>query len=172
MVGDVPYLTKKGCLQSSVSQTGEKLNNSVDWTKWVLSEKPSIKKQIKRWLKSVKKEYGEASVVRCNDRCQMEVDGIKLLMRCYTNDVDGLCLVIASVYLDRSLQNQGWFKSFLQHCIHINPWDKLVIEDVENSHLLAFCIESGFYRVSERYSTSFVVAADMVGEFEVGAFNS
>ena len=86
-----------------------------------LNEKSSIQSQMTKWLELAQAEYSKNNKVRNNDRCEMRADGITLLMRCQTNDVEGLCLVIATIYLDERLQSKGWFKSFLKYLslIHI-----------------------------------------------------
>ena len=77
----------------------------------------SIKEQMEKWLSSVLDEYKSNEEVRKNNKCEMRAEGISLLMRCQTNDIHELCLVIATVRLDASLQSKGWFKSFLNYCI-------------------------------------------------------
>ncbi|OED71332.1 hypothetical protein A143_17155 [Vibrio splendidus ZS-139] len=124
------------------------------------------------WISAVIEEndlYGE---VRKNDRCNMSISGISLLMRCQTNDIDELCLVIATVRLDKSLQSQGWFKSFLNYCIDINPWEIVAIEDVDNLRLREFCKDSGFAPISKFFSTSFIVNQQSMKSLTVKEFDS
>ncbi|GAB0109006.1 hypothetical protein [Pseudoalteromonas distincta] len=132
----------------------------------------SIKEQMERWLSSVLDEYKLNQEVRNNDRCEMSAKGISLLMRCQTNDIDELCLVIATVRLDSSLQSQGWFKSFLNYCVDINPWEKLAIEDVDNLRLRDFCKNSGFEPVSNFFATSFIVNQYFIKSLNVKVFDS
>lgn len=137
-----------------------------------LNDKSSIQSQMTKWLKLVQAEYSENNTVRNNDRCEMRADGITLLMRCQTNDVEGLCLVIATVYLDERLQSQGWFKSFLKYCVAINPWEKFAIEDVDNLRLRKYCIDIGFKPVSNFFATSFIIDQDIVSKIEANPFSS
>lgn len=135
-------------------------------------EKSSIESQMEKWLKSVQDEYSKNKTVRKYDRCEMSADGITLLMRCQTNDVEGLCLVIGTVRLEKSLQSQGWFKSFLKYCVAINPWGKVAIEDVENLRLREYCTSMGFKPISNFFATSFIIDNDAVNSIEVKPFNS
>lgn len=132
----------------------------------------TIKEQMERWISSVLEEYKLNQDVRNNDRCEMNAKGISLLMRCQTNHIDELCLVIATVRLDPSLQSQGWFKSFLSYCIDVNPWEKLVIEDVDNLRLREFCKNSGFKPVSHFFHTSFIVNHNIIKKINVKVFDS
>lgn len=141
------------------------------WRSWALEDNISIEKQIEHWLKLVAEESKKNGRVRENDHCQMEKNGAIILMRCYTNDVPGLCLVIGTVNLEASLQNQGWFKAFLKYCCQINPWNDVAIEDVKNEHLLDFCKKHQFISVSERYKDSFIVNKQAILAMETKPFN-
>ncbi|WP_036798235.1 hypothetical protein [Photobacterium marinum] len=132
----------------------------------------SIKEQMENWITAVIKEYELNGEVRKHDRCNMISNGISLLMRCQTNDIDELCLVIATVRLDKSLQSQGWFKSFLSYCIDINPWDIVAIEDVDNPRLREFCKKNGFAPISKFFATSFIVNQQFMKTLAVKEFNS
>jgi len=132
----------------------------------------SIKEQMEKFLIAAQDEYKSNHVVRKNNRCNMNVKGISLLIRCQTEGVEEQCLVIGSVSLSDSMQSQGWFKSFLNYCIDINPWEKLVIEDVNNLRLREFCRNSGFKPVSNFFSTSFIVDQNFIKNLNVKEFNS
>lgn len=132
----------------------------------------SIKAQMEKWIAAVIEEHDLYGEVRKNDRCNMSSNGISLLMRCQTNHIDDLCLVIATVRLDESLQSQGWFKSFLNYCIDINPWQIVAIEDVDNLRLREFCKNSGFTPISNFFSTSFIVNQQFVKSLTLKEFDS
>jgi hypothetical protein len=132
----------------------------------------TIQQQMENWLISAIKEFKLNNNVKTHDRCEMRSEGITLLMRCQTNHIDELCLVIAAVRLEKSLQSQGWLKSFLSYCIEINPWKLLVIEDVDNLRLREFCKKSGFKPVSDFFSTSFIIDPDFIKSLQVHEFCS
>ncbi|MGR5114747.1 hypothetical protein [Photobacterium damselae] len=88
---------------------------TIDFKMWQLREKPTIKKQIKRWFKL---QEGAPTLWKDWD---FESEGIKLLFRNYTNDISEPCLTIASVYLEDELQNQGVLKSLLKLCVRKIP---------------------------------------------------
>ena len=125
-----------------------------------------------KWIRAVLDEYKSTQMVRKHNRCNMSSNGISLLMRCQTEGVDELCLVIATIRLDNSLQSKGWSKSFLNYCININPWDKLVIEDVDNLRFRDFCKNSSFTPVSNFFSTSFIVNQAFIKNLKVETFDS
>jgi len=135
-------------------------------------EKSSIESQMKQWLIATQDEYNKNRYVRIYDRCEMKSEGLSLLMRCQTNDVDGLCLVIATVRLNEMLQSKGWFKSFLKFCVAINPWEKIAIEDVDNLRLREYCIRMGFEPVSEFFANSYIIDIDAVNRLEAKVFSS
>jgi len=153
------------------------VNNSIDSQLEVsvlrnFGNDSSIKEQMEKWFSAVHDEYKLNQVVRKNDKREMRAKGISLLMRCQTNDIDELCLVIATVRLDSSLQSKGWFKSFLNYCIDVNPWKKLAIEDVDNLRLREFCKNSGFNPVSNFFPTSFIVNQNFIKSISVKEFDS
>ncbi|ENB4343301.1 hypothetical protein ABHP84_003951 [Vibrio parahaemolyticus] len=127
---------------------------------------------MENWIAAVIEEYELHGEVRKNDRCNIGSSGISLLMRCQTNDIDELCLVIATVRLDEPLQGKGWFKSFLKYCIDINPWKIVAIEDVDNLRLRTFCKNSGFTPISKFFSTSFIVNQPFMKNLTVKEFDS
>jgi hypothetical protein len=135
-------------------------------------ENASIESQMEKWLQLVQNEYNKNHTVRNYDRCEMRADGITLLMRCQTNDIEGLCLVIATVCLEERLQSQGWFKSFLKYCIAINPWESVAIEDVNNLRLREYCIGMGFKSISDFFPTSYILHLDAVNRIEAKTFSS
>ena len=125
---------------------------------------------MKCWFKLLDEELKKTGRANQFDRCQMEIPSVTLLMRCRTNGISGLCLVIGTIRLDESMQNQGWFKSFIKYCCEINPWDKVVIEDVENKYLLIFCQKHKFDEVSKRYQTSFIVNQKAIEAIDANEF--
>ncbi|ELA8351578.1 TPA: N-acetyltransferase [Vibrio vulnificus] len=138
---------------------------TIDFKMWQLREKPTIKKQIKRWLK-----LQEEAPTLWKD-CDFESKGIQLLFRNYTNDINKPCLTIASVYLADELQNQGVLKSLLNYVSEKSPWDIIAFEDIGNAHLRDFCIKYGFKPVSSRYPSSFFINKSQLCRFNVDKFN-
>ncbi|EID4391986.1 N-acetyltransferase [Vibrio parahaemolyticus] len=132
---------------------------------WQLLEKPSIKKQFKRWLK-----LQEEDPFIWKD-CDFESNGIQLLFRNYTNDINEPCMTIASVYLSKDLQNKGVLKSLLNYVSKKSPWDIIAFEDVDNPILRDFCFKYGFKPISARYSTSFFIEKSQLINFHVDKFN-
>nr|WP_321281337.1 N-acetyltransferase [uncultured Vibrio sp.] len=132
---------------------------------WQLLDKPTIKKQFKRWLK-----LQEEEPFIWKD-CDFESKGIQLLFRNYTNDINEPCMTIASIYLSEDLQNKGVLKSLLNYVSKKSPWDIIAFEDVDNSILRDFCIKYGFKPISARYSTSFFIEKSQLCNFHVDKFN-
>jgi hypothetical protein len=137
-----------------------------------LGDHLSIKQQMETWIGLVLEEYKLNQYVTKYDRCNIRSKGISLLMRCQTNDIDELCLVVGTIRLHESLQSQGFFKSFLNYCIDINPWEILAIEDVNNLRLRDFCRKSGFKPVSNFFPTSFIIDTNFIKSLCVKEFNS
>ncbi|PXK47643.1 hypothetical protein DMR96_24785 [Klebsiella pneumoniae] len=92
---------------------------------------------------------------------------IVVLLRPYTNRYLGNCLTICTVNLPPGLQRKGWFKSFLNLCCRVNPWNDVVIEDVGNEHLFDFCARNNFSILHTCYKTTFIVNQDIVREMNI-----
>lgn len=87
----------------------------------------------------------------------LEERGILVDLRAYTNCYLGDCLSIHALDLPESLQNLGWFKSFLVLCCQLKPWKDIIMEDVGNPHLLGFCQHHGFTVLNDFYPHTFIV---------------
>lgn len=127
----------------------------LEYRRWLLNERPTVKALLRRWLdEAVNLEQGS---VGYNSGVQLEENGIRVLLRQYTNRYPDDCLSIHAVDLPESLQNRGWFKSFLVLCCHLNPWNDIIIEDVKNPHLIGFCERYGFTVLDKFYPDTFIV---------------
>jgi hypothetical protein len=135
---------------------------------WLQVESPTIEQQLKRWLDEiVKHRTNSDEFIHGVDLYDTE---LLALLRPYTNkyyDNDGLCLSICSVRLPPEIQHKGWFKSFLKLCCELNPWKDVIIEDVENPHLLAFCKRHDFDVIDPFYKTTYIVNQGAIMELEV-----
>lgn len=129
-----------------------------EWQLQVLRKNITIVDQLKCWLSLISTETLDNTSGWRN--CQLEKDGIRVLVRKKQDFIDGTCkecLVIAAVKIPGPLQNKGWFKSFLSLCCAVNPWDAIVIEDVENEYLRRFCVRLDFRVFDPFFKTTYLV---------------
>lgn len=132
---------------------------------WIRAESPSIERQIRRWLDEIVIN-GEVSAEFTRGVELVDQERLAFL-KPYTNMYDkGLCLTICTVRLPPEIQHKGWFKSFLKLCCELNPWEDVIIEDVENPHLLAFCRRNGFNVIDPSYKTTYIVNKQAVMSLE------
>ena len=64
-------------------------------------------------------------------------------------------------------KNKGWFKSFLKLCCKSNPWNDVVIEDVKNPYLLAFCQKHKFEVLDDFYPDTYIVNSEEIMALEI-----
>lgn len=127
----------------------------IEYKRWLLKERPSLETQLQRWLdEAVTLERSTREYI---SGIQLEENGIRVVLRQYTNRYPHDCLAICAVDLPQSLQHRGWFKSFLVLCCQLNPWQDVIIEDVKNSHLRRFCKRNGFTVLHDFYPDTFIV---------------
>lgn len=127
----------------------------IEYKRWLLNERPTIETQLQRWIdEAVTLEKGTRDYI---SGVQLEEDGIRIVLRQHTNRYPGECLSIAAVDLPESLQNRGWFKSFLVLCCQRNPWQDVILEDVKNPYLLGFCQRCEFTVLDNFYPDTFIV---------------
>ncbi|EKN4034342.1 hypothetical protein [Yersinia enterocolitica] len=126
-----------------------------DWLRWQMRERPSIAEQLNLWLRFAqdKKTYPN------DEMCpwQLSENGIEVLVRYRTNGMDEPCLVLSTIRLPKEIQRKGWLKSFLTYCINVNPWEEIIIEDVENKDLFNFFKKLDFTIFDDFHSTTFMV---------------
>ncbi|MCL1047049.1 hypothetical protein L2737_17260 [Shewanella electrodiphila] len=123
----------------------------IEFKMWQLKDRPSIKEQIDLWLQL----QGDCSSAWSS--CDFEATGIKLLFRNETNDIDGKCLVIASIFLSDDMQRKGFLKSLLKYLVGKSPYEFIAFEDIDNPILLSFCKRNSFEPVSKMYPNSMLV---------------
>jgi hypothetical protein len=127
----------------------------LEYKRWLLNEHPTIEDQLERWIcEAVTLEQGAHEYIT---GVQLEEDGIRIVLRQHTNRYPGDCLSIHAVDLPQSLQNRGWFKSFLVLCCQLNPWQDVILEDVKNPPLLSFCRRNDFTVLDDFYPDTFIV---------------
>lgn len=137
----------------------------LSYLKWLVAETPSTEQQLLVWLDRAKhysidmKEYREG--------VQIEEKGIIVGLRQSSNLYDGDCLTIHVVRLPEEIQHKGWFKSFLKLCCASNPWSDVVIEDVKNPHLLAFCKKHDFRVLADFYPDTYIVNYENIMSLEI-----
>ena len=146
------------------TKTGKSMKRQ-DIIKWIHSESPNVESQIQRWL---------TEILQKGDKSDEFMRGLEIidneivvLLRPYTNRYPGNCLTICTVNLPPELQRKGWFKSFLNLCCRVNPWNDVVIEDVGNEHLFNFCARNNFSILHPCYKTTFIVNQDIVREMNI-----
>lgn len=127
----------------------------IVYKRWLLKERPSLETQLQRWLdEAVTLERSTREYI---SGIQLEENGIRVVLRQYTNRYLHDCLAICAVDLPQSLKHRGWFKSFLVLCCQLNPWQDVIIEDVKNPHLHGFCQRNGFAVLDDFYPDTFIV---------------
>lgn len=136
----------------------------IDFIRWRLLEKPTIRTQFKQWLKLQDSEPEAWS------SCDFETQGVKLLFRNNTNGINSNCMTIATVRFSTDIQNKGVFKSLLNYVVRHSPWDVIAIEDVDNPILRDFCLKYGFQPINLNYSSSFYIKKSQLPKFEVKKF--
>lgn len=127
----------------------------IEYKRWLLEERPSLETQLQRWIEEA--VTLERSTSEYISGIQLEENGIRAVLRQYTNRHPVDCLAICAVDLPQSLQHRGWFKSFLVLCCQLNPWQDVIIEDVKNPHLHGFCQRNGFAVLDDFYPDTFIV---------------
>jgi hypothetical protein len=137
----------------------------LEWTQWIASAQPTLPEQIDRWLKLL--SSGDASTKHWAT-CQMENDGVVVLLRNQTNCVAGYCMTLATIRIEPDTQRKGLFKALLAHLWSVNPWPTLVVEDVGNAHLVAFLQRIGAQVLNASYKTTYVVPRESLSCFAVG----
>lgn len=141
------------------------IHSLQEWRQWLAIERPPIRAQLIRWLILVQ---ATGQNLRIWQQCELREEEIVVLMRCYTNQVKGPCLTVATVCLPKVIQRKGWFKSFLTECCVINPWSQMVIEDVENRQLQSFLVRINCEVLSGFYSSTYTVNASAVLALNAG----
>jgi hypothetical protein len=139
-----------------------------EWRDQVLLKNVTIADQLACWLALACTETLDHTSEWRN--CELEEAGIRVLVRKKLeriNETNMECLVIAAVEVPVPMQQNGWFKSFLSLCCEINPWDAVVIEDVENEHLQAFCERLGFIVFNPFFKTTYLVDKWRVAELRI-----
>lgn len=127
----------------------------VSYMKWLAAESPSTEQQLLAWLNRAKHYNCDMKEHRAG--VQIEEHGIIVVLRQSSNLYDGDCLTIHNVQLPEEIQHRGWFKAFLKLCCESNPWSDVVIEDVKNPHLLAFCKQYDFTVLADFYPDTYIV---------------
>lgn len=145
----------------------------TEYKRWLLKERPSLEMQLLRWIhEAMTFERGTREYL---SGVQLEENGIRVVLRQYTNRYSDDCLTICAVDLPKDLQNRGWFKSFLVLCCQLNPWHDVIIEDVKNPHLLGFCRRCDFTVLDDSYPDTFIVNQQIMSSMPVtplGAFHT
>ncbi|HFP4410168.1 TPA: hypothetical protein ACHGKF_004687 [Escherichia coli] len=137
----------------------------IEYLKWLIAESPSTTQQLMAWLQRAKRYTPEMKEHR--DGVQIEENGIIVGLRQRTNLYNGDCLTIHVVPLPEKIQNKSWFKSFLKLCCKSNPWNDVVIEDVKNPYLLAFCQKHKFEVLDEFYPDTYIVNSEEIMALEI-----
>lgn len=137
----------------------------TEYLKWLIAESSSTTQQLMAWLQSAKRYNREMKEHR--DGVQIEDNGIIVGLRQRTNLYDGDCLTIHVVELPEEIQNKGWFKSFLKLCCESNPWNDVVIEDVKNPHLLAFCQKHNFKVLADFFPDTYIVNSEEIMALDI-----
>ena len=137
----------------------------TDYLTWLIAESPSTTQQLMAWLQRAKRYNREMKEHR--DGVQIEDNGIIVGLRQRTNLYDGDCLTIHVVELPEEIQNKGWFKSFLKLCCESNPWNDVVIEDVKNPHLLAFCQKHNFKVLADFFPDTYIVNSEEIMALDI-----
>ena len=137
----------------------------IEYLKWLIAESPSTTQQLMAWLQIAKRYTPEMKEHR--DGVQIEENGIIVGLRQRTNLYNGDCLTIHIVQLPEKIQNKGWFKSFLKLCCESNPWNDVVIEDVKNPYLLAFCQKHKFKVLDAFYPDTYIVNSKEIMALEI-----
>lgn len=133
-----------------------------EWRQWIVADKPSLTRQLAVWLYHAQSLQGLPSEW---DRCELRAEGVAILLRNSTNDVLERCFVIATVQIELEAQRKGLFKAFLKECWRVNPWHRLVIEDVSNPHLTGFLQKINASKLSDFYPTTFEVHRTLLSRF-------
>lgn len=142
----------------------------IEHKRWLLKERPSLETQLQRWLdEAVTLERSTREYI---SGIQLEENGIRVVLRQYTNRYLHDCLAICAVHLPKDLQNRGWFKSFLVLCCQLNPWQDVIIEDVKNPYLHGFCQRNGFAVLDDFYPDTFIVNQQKVLSMTVTPLSS
>jgi len=137
----------------------------IEYLKWLRAESPSTTQQLMAWLQRAKRYNPEMKEHR--DGVQIEEKGIIVGLRQRTNLYNGDCLTIHVVQLPEEIQNKGWFKSFLKLCCESNPWNDVVIEDVKNPHLLAFCQKRNFKVLADFFPDTYIVNSEEIMALDI-----
>ncbi|EEM5981988.1 hypothetical protein [Escherichia coli] len=137
----------------------------IEYLKWLMAESLSTTQQLMAWLQRAKRYTPEMKEHR--DGVQIEENGIIVGLRQRTNLYNGDCLTIHVVQLPEKIQNKGWFKSFLKLCCKSNPWNDVVIEDVKNPYLLAFCQKHKFEVQDDFYPDTYIVNSEEIMALEI-----
>lgn len=137
----------------------------IEYLKWLMAESPSTTQQLMAWLQRAKRYTPEMKEHR--DGVQIEENGIIVGLRQRTNLYNGDSLTIHVVQFPEKIQNKGWFKSFLKLCCKSNPWNDVVIEDVKNPYLLAFCQKHKFEVLDDFYPDTYIVNSEEIMALEI-----
>ena len=136
-----------------------------EWRGWLASEKPCLTQQLELWLMLAQSPNGQSGQWA---NCELREKGATVLVRSGTNCVHGSCLVVATVQIEPEAQRKGLFKAFLASCWQLNPWHRLVIEDVANPNLRSFLLRAGAYVFCDFYPTTFEVPRASLAQFSAG----
>lgn len=137
----------------------------VSYLKWLAAESPSTTQQLLAWLDRAK--HYSSDMKEHREGVQIEDNGIIVGLRQSINLYHGDCLTIHVVQLPAEIQHKGWFKSFLKLCCESNPWSDVVIEDVKNPHLLAFCKKHDFKVLADFFPDTYIVNSENVLKLDV-----
>lgn len=130
------------------------IQTSEDWRHWLARDHPTIRDQLHEWLAlNQESRLGQDTF----DNCEIRESEIAVLLRSRTNCVADKCFVIAAIRLPEQVQHKGWFKSFLTECCKVNPWSKLIIEDVDNPNLRNFLESLNSVVLNDFFKTTYVV---------------
>jgi len=142
------------------------MRNESEWLRWKIENNPSIQEQIEKWIYLI----GDSEPNEVSDflkRRGVSDSGIDVLLRYQTESLaegERNCFIIATVRLPIAIQGKGWFKSFLTYCCEVNPWESVMLEDVGNKKLQAFCRKMGFKVPNSFFNTTYLVNEERVSE--------
>jgi hypothetical protein len=117
----------------------------------------SIQDQLLEWYKTILLDPPLAFTSLRN--FELDDGMIRVLVRYANHPQYGKLnrhLVIATVCVPEELRRKGWFKEFYRFCTESELWDRVVVEDVENSHLRSYLARMGCKQFSKSFPTTYV----------------
>lgn len=112
-----------------------------------------ITTEINNWFKQLEQEPNN---YKLKTHKMIRTNELTVLLRSNTQGIDEKCLVIATITIEEKWRSKGLFKSFIKYLSEVNPWDRIIIEDIENTQLLAY-FKKNFNPVNKNYETSFII---------------